>query len=130
LYNIIQHKINNFNTDFPDKEKHMKQRYTVDVAGTVLNLLSEESEEYVMGLAKIVSRKINDLVMSSKRCTKLEAAILACLDYLDDKMKTAVKVDDLQSQIMSYAQENAKLRRENAELRRKLGLPVETGEEE
>lgn len=99
----------------------MKQRYTVDIAGTTLNLLSDESEEYVAGLAKIITRKINDMVMSSKRCTKLEAALLACLDYLDDKMKTAVKVDDLQSQIMSYADESAKLRRENAELRRQLG---------
>ncbi|MGI6202036.1 MAG: cell division protein ZapA [Eubacteriales bacterium] len=108
----------------------MKQRYTVEVAGTILNLLSDESEEYVMGLAKIVSRKINDIVVSNKRCTKFDAAILACLDYLDDKMKTAVRVDDLQSQIMSYAQEAAKLRRENAELRRKLGLPVEQSEDE
>lgn len=99
----------------------MKQRYTVEVAGSTLNLLSDESEEYVIGLAKIVSRKINDMVMSSKRCTKLEAAIMASLDYLDDKMKTAVKVDDLQSQIMNYADEATKLRRENVELRRQLG---------
>jgi len=108
----------------------MKQRYTVEVAGTVLNLLSEESEEYVTGLAKIVSRKINDMVVTSKRCTKLEAAILACMDYLDDKMKTAVKVDDLQSQLMGYAQETAKLRKENAEMRRKLGLPAQSDDEE
>lgn len=99
----------------------MKQRYTVEVAGSTLNLISEEKEEYVIGLAKIVSRKINDMVMSSKRCTKLEAAIIASLDYLDDKMKTAVKVDDLQSQIMNYAAEATKLRRENVELRRQLG---------
>ncbi len=99
----------------------MKQRFTIEVAGSTLNLLSEESEEYVVGLAKIVSRKINDMVMSSKRCTKLEAAIMASLDYLDDKMKTAVKVDDLQGQIMNYASEATKLRRENAELRRQLG---------
>jgi Cell division protein ZapA. len=90
-----------------------------------MNLLSEESEEYVVGLAKIVSRKINDMVMSSKRCTKLEAAIMASLDYLDDKMKTAVKVDDLQSQIMNYAAESTKLRRENVELRRQLGKSID-----
>lgn len=103
----------------------MKQRYTVEVAGSTMNLLSEESEEYVVGLAKIVSRKINDMVMSSKRCTKLEAAIMASLDYLDDKMKTAVKVDDLQSQIMNYAAESTKLRRENVELRRQLGKSID-----
>ena len=99
----------------------MKQRYTVEVAGSTLNLLSEESEEYVIGLAKIISRRINDIVMSSKRCTKLEASIMASLEYLDDKMKTAVKVDDLQSQIMNYATEATQLRRENVELRRQLG---------
>ena len=103
----------------------MKQKYTVEIAGNNFNLISDESEEYIIELAKILSKKINGMVVSNKRCTKIEAITITALDYLDDKMKTKIKLEDLQSQIMDYADEAQKLRRENADLRRQLGKGID-----
>ncbi len=98
----------------------MKQKYTVTVGGIELNLLSEETEEYVVGLAKLVDQRINNMVISSKRCTKTEAALVCAMDYLDDKLKTALTLENLQKQRDSYLREIEALKKENNELKKQL----------
>lgn len=97
----------------------MKERYTVEISGMELNLLSDEQEEYVLGLAKILDGRINSMVMSNKRCNKTEAALVCALDYLDDKFKMALTLETVKKQRDDSIIENQRLRKELDDLRQK-----------
>ncbi|MDD4773477.1 MAG: cell division protein ZapA [Eubacteriales bacterium] len=97
----------------------MKERYTVEISGIELNLLSDEQEDYVLGLAKIIDGRINAMVMSNKRCNKTEAALVCALDYLDDKLKTTLTLENVKKQRDDSIIENQRLRKELDDLRQK-----------
>lgn len=95
----------------------MKERYTVEICGTELNLLSEEQEDYVLRLAKILDGRIRGLVMSSKRASKTEAAILCALGFLDDKLKASLELESVAAERDEALRENERLKKELDELR-------------
>lgn len=97
----------------------MKERYIVEISGIELNLLSDENEEYVLGLAKIIDGRINGMVMSNKRCSKTEAALVCALDYLDDKLKTALTLETVKKQRDESLLEIQRLRKELDDLRQR-----------
>ncbi len=77
----------------------MKEKYTVSIAGAKLTIISEESEEYVLELAKIIDRRITETVIANKRCTKIDALTLCALDYLDSKVKLTEENEILKKKI-------------------------------
>ena len=94
---------------------NMKQKYTVTVAGMTVNLVSDEQEEYVNGLVRLLDQRINEMVVSSKHCSKNEALLFCTIDYFDDKIKNSLRVQRMQETI-------DKLTEENEEMRKKLGI--------
>ena len=87
----------------------MKERYTIQISGLELNLLSDESEEYVLQLAKMVDQQINTISQSSRRCSKTEAALVCALEYLDGKIKNQFEAEELREQLEALQRENARL---------------------
>lgn len=77
----------------------MKMKHTVNIAGTRITLLSDENKEYVKGLADLIDRRVTDLVITHKNCTKLEALLLCSLDYLDERTKLALENENLKQKI-------------------------------
>ena len=63
----------------------MKQKYTVTVAGMTVNIISDEQEEYVNGLVRLLDQRIEEMVSGNKRCSKTEAILFCAIDYFDDK---------------------------------------------
>ena len=94
---------------------NMKQKYTVTVAGMTVNLVSDEEEEYVNGLVRLLDQRINEMVVSSKHCSKNEALLFCTIDYFDDKIKNSLRFQRMQETI-------DKLTEENEEMRKKLGI--------
>ena len=94
---------------------NMKQKYTVTVAGMTVNLVSDEQEEYVNGLVRLLDQRINEMVVSSKHCSKIEALLFCTIDYFDDKIKNSLRFQRMQETI-------DKLTEENEEMRKKLGI--------
>ena len=94
---------------------NMKQKYTVTVAGMTVNLVSDEQEEYVNGLVRLLDQRINEMVVSSKHCSKNEALLSCTIDYFDDKIKNSLRFQRMQETI-------DKLTEENEEMRKKLGI--------
>ncbi|MDD6799273.1 MAG: cell division protein ZapA [Firmicutes bacterium] len=84
----------------------MKEKYIVKIAGTEISIITDEKGEYVEHLTRIIDRRITDTVMLNKRYSRLEAAIICALDYLNDKIKLEDELNELKLQ--------------NEELRRKL----------
>jgi len=90
----------------------MKKRYTVEIGGMELNVLTDETEEYVHGLAKIIDSRITSMTASNKHCTKNEAAVFCALDYLDDKLKTTLSLEEAKKQISELTMEVQRLKKE------------------
>lgn len=77
----------------------MKQKYTITISDIEMNVISEESPEAVEAYVGIVDRRMREICMLSKRCSKTEAALLCALDYCADKLKANRKIKSLESKV-------------------------------
>lgn len=90
----------------------MKQRYTITIAGTEMNVITDEAPEFVDEVVGILDRKMREINSSSRRCSKTEAAFLCALDYCSDKVRLTKKNRTYDAEI---ALKNAQLNRLAAE---------------
>ena len=86
----------------------MKQRYSITIAGTEMNVITDEAQEFVDEVVGILDRKMREINMSSRRCSKTEAAFLCALDYCSDKVRLTKKNRTYDAEI---ALKNAQLNR-------------------
>ena len=100
----------------------MKQKYTITVADIEMNVISDESAEAVEALVGIVDRKMREISLMSKRCSKSEAALLCALDYCSEKIKVQRKLKALESKLALTEAAVEDLEAENEALRRELEL--------
>ncbi len=77
----------------------MKQKYVVNIAGSSLAVVTEEEEDYVKNIARILDRRISDLTINKNKCSKSEALMLCALDYLDSTVKLKAEVEDLKEKL-------------------------------
>ena len=98
----------------------MKQKYTITVSDVEMNVISDESPEAVEALVGIVDRKMREISLVSKRCSKSEAALLCALDYCSEKIKAQRKIKALETKLAYTETALDELREENEELRREL----------
>jgi len=104
------------------EEALMKQKYTITIADMEMNVISDESAEAVEALVGIVDRKMREITLMSKRCSKTEAALLCALDYCSDKIKAQRKVKALEAKLALTEAAVEELELENEKLRQELAL--------
>ena len=95
----------------------MKQKYTITIADTEMNIITEESPEFVDEIVNILDRKIREINTSFRRCSKNEAALLCALDYCSDKMKMQKKIRNIDAEIALKDAQINRLTSENERLR-------------
>lgn len=98
----------------------MKQKYTITIANIEMNVVTDESPEAVEALVGIVDRKMREIALMSRNCSKAEAALLCALDYCSDKVKAQRKLKALESKIAMTEAAVDELEEENEQLRREL----------
>ena len=64
-----------------------KKKYEVVIADVEMAILSDEREDFVMRLVGDLDQKIRKITLSSKRCSKMDAALLVALDTAGEKLK-------------------------------------------
>lgn len=117
------------------KSNSIKKKYTVEIAGIPLSLITDEDPAYVKMLTRIIDERIKDATGGGNlHISPLDAALLCSIDYLSDKLKAEKRVKSLDSQLESakviYESKLKRLEEENAELRAKLSENAEADDEE
>lgn len=94
-----------------------KKKVSVDIAGNVLTLVTDEPEEFVTLLADQLNKRLTSLTKSNFRISTLDAALLCAIESLGDKLKAEKRVRTLEAQAELYEVNLRNLREELAELR-------------
>lgn len=93
-------------------ENIMKEKFCIEIAGIQMTILSDEGEEFVNTTVSQLDRRIRDLTVQNKRCSKLDATLLCALDFLGEKIKNEKKIKNLEAQISLYEATIKRLRDE------------------
>ena len=72
----------------------MKQKYTLSIADMEINVITDEPQESVEYIVGILDRKMREIALKSKKCTKNEAAMLCALDLCADKIKLKHELEE------------------------------------
>jgi cell division protein ZapA (FtsZ GTPase activity inhibitor) len=99
----------------------MKQKYTLSIADMEINVITDQSPESVEYIVGILDRKMREIGLKSKRCTKNEAAVLCALDLCADKIRLKEEKEELEDSIadltdkLEHLEEKYELLQKNAD---------------
>ena len=82
----------------------------VTICGREYNLQTDETPEYLIGLAARVDKEINALVKSKPNFGVQNAAVFVALTSLDEARKASDSIDNIRGQIKTYVDDAAKAR--------------------
>ncbi|MBR3686929.1 MAG: cell division protein ZapA [Clostridia bacterium] len=77
----------------------MKAKYTLSIADMEINVITEAPQESVEYIVGVLDRKIREISLKSKKCTRSEAAILCALDFCADKIELKERVEALEDEL-------------------------------
>ena len=100
----------------------MKQKYTLSVADAEINVITDEPRETIDAIVGTVDRRIREINLKSRNCSRIEAALLVCLDYCAEKIKLQKKIKMADAEISRLAALNDATARENAALTREIEM--------
>ncbi len=77
----------------------MKQKYTLLIADMEISVITDEPQESVEYIVGILDRKMREISLKSKRCSKNEAALICALDFCAEKIQLKEKVELLENKL-------------------------------
>lgn len=98
------------------------EKYDIEIAGIAMTVKTDENEDFVNYVVGELDSKINTMVAHNPRCTKTEAAILCALEYNCERARLDKRLKNLEAQVALYSANVNRLKEENTELKRKLGI--------
>ena len=98
----------------------MKQKYRITVANSEIHIITEEPKEALDTIVGVVDRRVREIHLHSPSCSRVDAAIILCLEYCAEKLKLKKKLKDANAEIERLAVLNEVAARENAALEREI----------
>ena len=99
----------------------MKKKYTLTVANSQIDIVTEENKETIDTVVSVVDRKIREVYLHSNgECSRTNAAILVCLDYCAEKMDLQRALKNANAQIDRLTLLNETAEKEKAALEREI----------
>lgn len=98
----------------------MKQKYTLTVANSQINIITEMSKDEIDSIVGIVDRRIREIHLHSRSCSRTDAAVLLCLDYCAEKIELQKSLKASNAQIDRLSVENELAQREISLLEREI----------
>jgi cell division protein ZapA len=97
----------------------VKRRVVVTIAGQEFALLTEEEEAFVHLVAERVDEEIMALA-KNMRASSAHIAIMSAINLAEESLRAQEASDHLREQIKGCLEESAKIKSENADLRREI----------
>lgn len=97
-----------------------KKRISVAIEGRSYIVITTDSEEYVNQVAEEVAESILNASRSAKQLDVRDCAILAAMDFCDDRNKAVKRNKDIVEKADQFIQKNNDLNRQVGEYREKL----------
>ena len=99
----------------------MKKKYTLTVANSQIDIITEEDKETIDSVVGVVDRKIREVYLHSNgECSRTNAAILVCLDYCAEKMDLQKALKNANAQIDRLTLIQETMEKEKAALEREI----------
>lgn len=98
----------------------MKQRYTITVANSEIYIITEEPKEALDTIVGVVDRRIREIHLHSRSCSRVDAALILCLEYCAEKLKLQKKLKQANAEIERLTVLNEAAERANASLEREI----------
>ncbi len=98
-------------------ENNTKKRISLDIAGISLNIVTDESEEFVKKIADTLNDRINRMRKSSFQISVLDAALLCAIENVSDRLTAEKHIRSLEAQLSLCEMNIRNLRDENNALR-------------
>ena len=99
----------------------MKKKFTLEVANSQIDIITEENKDTIDTVVGIVDRKIREVYLHSKgECSRTNAAILVCLDYCAEKLELQKTIKNLNAEVDRLKAVNELSEREKAALEREI----------
>ena len=98
-------------------ENSTKKHLSVEVCGIALNIVTDETKEFLEKTAQNLSEQINMITSANFCVTKLDAAILCALDSLGEMTKASEKIRELEARLSVLEIEADSLRAEKDSLK-------------
>ena len=98
----------------------MKQKYSLMIADMQLSVITDAEPEQVEKIVGILDRKMREINLKSRRCSKNEAALLCALDFCADKMTLQEENAELSERCEKYATVLDAFKEQVADLREQL----------
>ncbi len=97
-----------------------KKNVVVYIAGQRFSLTTDDSAEYINGLAEKIDADINTISKANPKLNRDGCATLCALSLWDDQLKLSKKLDTLEEQLKAYLKDADNLRVENDILKSEL----------
>ena len=97
----------------------MANKITVTISGTEYTLMSDDAPAYMRRLADMVDGKMEDF-MRSGRVSRMDAAVLAAVNFADELLKQQSAAENLRAQLKGYLDDANKAKNELSEAKRQI----------
>ena len=94
----------------------MKNKYALTIADIQLDVLSEAPREEVDKISGIVDRKMREIYLHSRSCTRNEAALLCALEFCAERLENQGRLTELEQLAEKYDEVLKAFRDKNHEL--------------
>lgn len=106
----------------------MANRVTIRIQNQNYNILAEEDESYIQQCADLVKNEL-DKALSGTSLSITDGAVLAALNMADKYSKERQVADNLRAQLKSALDENARLAKEVADLKKEAKKAAKAAKE-
>lgn len=97
-----------------------KNKTDVYICNKKYTLESDESSEFIMGVARVVDKKYQEIFGNDEGISLLDAAVLVSLESASENVKMAKTIDSMLSQTKLSADESRELKSKVASLSKQL----------
>lgn len=102
-----------------------KNRISVQIEGRSYALITMDDEKYVQGIAGEVIRHIQRTAQNNKHLDTRDCAILAALDFCDDRSKAMKRSNEVVTKADQIIRQSTELNNQCAEYKEKLARAIE-----